>query len=327
MRTPFLVDIEITTLCNLRCKHCYNHSGEKGMNMDLELVKNLMLKLKKLNICIFDIIGGEPFLYPYIFEMLEFAKRIDLNTMVNTNGTLITKEIIKKLKEANPFVKVGVSLDGSDPEINDLIRGNGNYKKTIDGINRLIENSFDVVLLFVVNKLNWKDFEDYINLAKKLGVNKIYVDRFIPVGRGKINEEKLDMNVKEWKTVLRFINEKINHYSKEIDFIVEDSISGKECSAGKNQISILIDGNVVPCGHFRYNKEFYLGNIFEEEIEKILLRIEENKFINYSPPECFICEKNCKGGCKFYSFLFWNGLNKPDPVICNYTVSPLKICL
>jgi MoaA/NifB/PqqE/SkfB family radical SAM enzyme len=203
---PKIVEFEVTLACNLRCIHCYCMAGKKSAD---ELTTNEIMKvmkdLKDLDVWAFDIVGGEPFMRPDIFDLLSYAKDIDLRVMVNTNGTLINEDIVQKLKEVNPDVLIGVSLDGPDPDVNDFVRGKGSFEKAVRGIKLFVEYGFDPVILNVINKRNWKRFEDMISLAKELGVRKIYVDRFIPVGRGVHSKEYLDMDDREWIEAIRHV--------------------------------------------------------------------------------------------------------------------------
>lgn len=318
---PYFVDIEITTFCNLRCIHCYNSSGENPKHFKKEFLKSIMLELKKKGTVFFDIIGGEVFCYPYIFEIIEFGKKIGLKVMINTNGTLISEKIATKLKEINPEITVGVSLDGSNSSINDFIRGKGNFERTIIGIKNLKKLKIDVVLLFVLNKLNWMDFKNYLELAKSLEIKKIYIDRFFPVGRGDRNENLLNLNLQEWKLVLSNINNLIEKNSENFIFFVEPSINGKECPAGKTHFSILIDGSVVPCGHFRNNNEFYLGNLYLQPIDEILKNAKKLFEKQKKENSCNICF----GGCRFSSLIYRNSFHSCDPILCPIETEKIKV--
>jgi radical SAM protein with 4Fe4S-binding SPASM domain len=314
-----MVECEITNACNLRCIHCYNRSGD-GPRKELApyLIKELMLQLKGIGLRYFDMVGGEPFTYPWLFELLEFADRIGLRVIINTNGTLVTKEMALRLKEANPHSLIGVSLDGSCPQINDQIRGKESFLKAVKGAENLMEAGFNVTLLFVINKINWRDFERYVRFAREIGVRAIYVDRFMPVGRGKINEEKLNMSVEEWVEALEFINSVVEGSSRDIIFYIGESINGEPCTAGEEHFSILSDGTVVPCGHFRYESRFYLGNVKDEPIKKIF---ERGRKLFGKPAACIGCGEyggGCFGGCRASAVAFAGKIDLPDPVICEY---------
>jgi len=319
MTRPYIVECEITNGCNLRCRHCYARSGdEPRKELHPEVIKDLMLQLKGIGLGYFDMIGGEPFTYPHLFELIDFAGRIGLRVILNTNGTLITREIALKLKDTNPHTLIGVSLDGSCPQINDLIRGEGNFTRAVKGVENLMKAGFNVTLLFVVAKVNWRDFGRYVDFARKIGVKAIYVDRFMPVGRGRINEEILNMSIDEWVKALKFISDVVKGNSSDFIFYVGEALNGDPCTAGEEHFSILCDGTVVPCGYFRYNPEFYLGNIKYEPVEAIFRRGKRIFSLPSRCAECQIYEKGCFGGCRASSMIFAGRIDLPDPVICRY---------
>lgn len=147
-------------------------------------------------------------------------------------------------------------------------------------------------------------FEKMVKLAKRIGVRNIYVDRFIPMGRGEIFAKYLDMEDQEWVKAIRYVKEIIEKYKKEIKFYIEESISGEPCSAGITHISILANGYVVPCGHLRFNSKYYLGNVREKSLKEILNSIKLDKIFKTSS-SCKNCTLHnlCNGGCKAYQIL------------------------
>ena len=321
MSRPFVVECEITSGCNLRCIHCYNRSGESWERLELPFLKDLMVQLKEMGLRYFDIVGGEPLVHPDIFEILRFAYKIGLRVIFNTNATLITKEKARMLKDANPHMLIGVSLDGSTPEVNDRIRGEGSFERTLRGAENLMEVGFYVTLMFVVNKLNWRDFGNYIELARRIGIRSIYVDRFMPIGRGADNAELLNMSPREWAEALRYVNDVIEANEGDFIFYVEESIDGDVCMAGITHFSILSNGKVVPCGHFRYREEFHLGDAREEPLSQIFRR---GKSVFPRLEKCERCPAFgdlCFGGCKASAMVFTGRVDLPDPVICSFVKS------
>ena len=315
---PRIVEFEITLACNLRCIHCYCEAGKRSpFELSTNEIKSLMDDLKELGVWAFDIVGGEPLLRKDIYDLLGYAKEIGLRIMINTNGTLINEDIVTRLKDVYPDLMIGISLDGPDPETNDFVRGKGSFERAVRGIKLLIKNGFDPVILNVINKRNWKKFEDMISLAKNIGVGKIYVDRFIPVGRGVVNRDKLDMSDSEWIEAISHVRSVMEKYENDITFYVEENITGDPCSAGITHASILANGWVVPCGHFRYNKEFYMGNVRERPFSEIWNSFDPSKTFP-APEPCRSCEflNVCGGGCKAVAYHRYGDVKKLDLPIC-----------
>jgi len=320
MRKLGTIECEITSRCNLRCIHCYASAGEcQPIDIPPNLVKSWMDQLLEFQPYAFDIVGGEPFLYPYLWEVLEHAKSIGLPVIINTNATTINRETVTTLKSCNPDVSIAVSLDGPNDTINDTIRGKGSFNKAMRGVELFKNKDFPVLFMFIVNRLNWRVFDKYVELAIREGIQEIYVDRFIGVGRGEKNLHFLDMKSKEWCEALRIINEVVQAYKPKIDFYVEESITGGECTAGRSHFSIGWDCIVVPCGHFKYYKPFHLGNAATEPLKTIFDR--GYKLMQTNPAKCAQCikfAKQCGGGCKATALTMTGSANNPDPIICAY---------
>ncbi|MBT1248604.1 MULTISPECIES: radical SAM protein [unclassified Thermosipho (in: thermotogales)] len=307
MRRPKIVEFELTTACNYACKHCYCNAGKKSkVELSIEQVKHVLDELKSAHVETVDLIGGEPLVRPDIYEIIEYAVGIGLDVMLNTNASLASKEVVKKIKKIYPQLKVGISFDGSLPDIHEFIRGKGTFDKTYKGFMNFVEAGFDVTILHVINKKNYLYFEDMINFAKRHGVS-LYVDRFVPVGRGQLYKKILTPNKKE----IEYVRHLIEKHKNSINFYVEENISGGVCSAGRTHASVLVDGTVVPCGHFRYDKEYYMGNLNEKSFEEIWKSYDPDILLN----DCKACSmfKRCFGGCRAFA----KNMNlKYDPIFC-----------
>ena len=83
--------------CNLQCKNCINCSpvfNQKNLNfpeIDYEKTCKSIEYFKNLGFKMVNISGGEPLLYPKIFDLIRFCNTLGLYTTVNTNAILIPK--------------------------------------------------------------------------------------------------------------------------------------------------------------------------------------------------------------------------------------------
>ncbi|MDK2840079.1 MAG: hypothetical protein PWQ83_1658 [Thermosipho sp. (in: thermotogales)] len=311
MRYPKIIEFELTTACNYSCKHCYCNAGKKSSNeLSFDEVKKVLLDLKDANVEIVDLIGGEPLIRRDIIDIISCAASIGLDVMLNTNASLASKEIVKRIKEVYPQLKVGISFDGHTPEIHDFVRGPGAFEKTYKGFLNFLEEGFDVTVLHVVNKVNYEHFEEMVKFAMEHNVS-LYVDRFVPVGRGELYKDLLLPT----KKVVEHVRKVIKKYENKLTFYVEENISGGLCTAGREHASVLVDGTVVPCGHFRYDKEYYMGNLKEKSFKQIWESYNPDILIS----NCKACSyfSNCFGGCRAFAKKL--GLDY-DPIFCEVHV-------
>lgn len=302
---PKNIEFEITTVCNYSCMHCYCNAGSRSKaELKTEEIFNVIDQLIEAEIDVLDIVGGEPLIRDDLIDVLTYGHYNGLNMLINTNASLATKKKVKEIRKVVSKLSIGVSLDGPRAEIHEKIRGIGTFEKTYNGLMNFIDAGFDVTILFAVNKINYYYIDEMIELAQRLGVN-LYVDRFIPVGRGMINKELLlpsrEMIESVSKSLKNFLSKNTS-----LKLYIEENIFGEEeCTAGKTHASILVDGNVVPCGHFRYRQEFYVGNVKKERFKNIWERM---KFFRRKlfPEKCIECslkkfnqtsDNFCASGC------------------------------
>ena len=113
----------ITKRCNLKCIHCYAHA--KATPADNELTteegKALIDDLAAFGAPVILFSGGEPLMREDLPELAEYAVSKGMRAVISTNGTLITPEVARKLKEIG-LSYVGISLDGME-KTHDHFRG------------------------------------------------------------------------------------------------------------------------------------------------------------------------------------------------------------
>lgn len=104
------ISFHITKHCNLHCKFCYATFNDfKAPILSLREAKIIISKLKTAGLKKITFAGGEPLLYPYIKEVIIFAKSIGLTTSIITNGILLTPQWLVDMK---PYLDwIGLSID------------------------------------------------------------------------------------------------------------------------------------------------------------------------------------------------------------------------
>lgn len=258
--------IEVTRKCNLFCKHCLNNSGKELDNtLTTEEIINLIKKLSNAGIQEIRFTGGEPLLHPDIFKLIQFADENGIRTSIGTNATLITEEIAKKLAKAG-LKQAIVSIDGTETT-HDSIRGNGNFKRALEGIKNLQNNNILIRINSVLMKNNYKDI---INLMREMDSKHlpVFIRRFIESGRGNgqfsqvLSKTDYDLIREELKQELsgKYIK---GHYLNEgkVKSRIELPFERRSCSAGQRGLVILPNGNIHTCGFLAAQGENPLGNV------------------------------------------------------------------
>jgi MoaA/NifB/PqqE/SkfB family radical SAM enzyme len=177
---PWRITLFPTNRCNLKCKICWQR-GAESLDWDEETSTPRLLELAdeaaELGVRDWVIIGGgEPLIRAdAVIPMCERIRSHDMNGVLQTNGTLLKPEISKKLIEMG-WSKVNVSLDGPTKEINDLVRSEGSFDRSIENMRRLTEikremKSENPRLSFytVITSANYDKIDQMVELAKSLG--------------------------------------------------------------------------------------------------------------------------------------------------------------
>jgi len=344
---PFQVVWDVTTSCNLHCKHCYSNSGTKQEDeLTTAQAKKAIDIFDRAGVTILAFSGGEPLVRPDIFTLTKYAHKKGLYVALATNGTLITPEKAEEMKDAGiQFVQI--SLDGANAETHDAFRGTkGAFNKTLKGIKNSVANKFFVEVSTTVTRYNYTQIPSIIDLSEKLGVNWFMAFNFVPTGRGKDvietdliprqREEMLKMLWYELKTrkhinVLstapQFARVALETETKDNEKIIPTHfynpiLSGKlmdlaefigGCGAGRFYLAMRPNGNLEPCVFFPLK----IGNILTDDFEDLwihnpVLNDLRNKDILMD--RCGTCEfRYYCGGCRARAYGYLHNYLSPDP--------------
>jgi molybdenum cofactor biosynthesis enzyme MoaA len=140
------------TLCNLQCTHCFvscSPSNSSHAMLTLEEVRERLREAAALGVREYYFTGGEPFLNPEIFEILQETLRQGPATAL-TNGLLLTPERCRQLRRLSDgsdySLDLRVSIEGSSPETNDPIRGAGTFDRILRGVRNLADAGLNPVV-------------------------------------------------------------------------------------------------------------------------------------------------------------------------------------
>ena len=132
-RPPFILILSPTWRCNLRCRGCYTLGYGMNAELSLDVAHKVLSECEELGIYFVTILGGEPLIYPYLFELME--NHPDIFFQVYTNGTLLTQEKADRMADLGN-VAVVLSIEGNEEET-DSWRGMGVYKKIMQAFEHL----------------------------------------------------------------------------------------------------------------------------------------------------------------------------------------------
>lgn len=142
---PLFLVFETMFKCNLRCVMCIHSSLAKSEyayreKLPLDKFKEIITEASQYR-CPSLTIGGtsEPLLDERVPEMIDFANKAGfLDTMINTNATMLTKEVSRKLIKAG-LVRLRIGLDGATAATYEKIRRGADYEKVKQNILGFLE--------------------------------------------------------------------------------------------------------------------------------------------------------------------------------------------
>ena len=257
-----LVQLSISSICNLNCKYCYATDREEFSfpQMTLSDYQRVIDEICMINSKVsFTITGGEPLMNDKCFDIARYIRKKGCRVDVLTNGTLINEKNIKEIKEC--FWKVTISMDGSTKEKHEIFRGPNTYDKTIKAIELLDAYSISNYLSMTVNRLNINDVGD---MAKKYG-RKLRFAPLFPAGNANKSEINLSISGKEYYDVLsktKGVNP-LSYCESTLD--ASQKCRRCKCAIGGSELSISATGDVYPCQLLHY-PQFYIGNIHENSL-------------------------------------------------------------
>lgn len=91
--------IEVTDKCDIECIGCYRLQIEGHRKLE-EIKQEIALCKELINCDCITIAGGEPLIYPYLTEVVEFIHKTGLKSIIFTNGEKLDHNLAVKLKQA-----------------------------------------------------------------------------------------------------------------------------------------------------------------------------------------------------------------------------------
>ncbi len=344
---PFLIVWNFTYACNLRCKHCYSSAGESAhRELSTEEARRVVIDLADSGVVAVAFSGGEPLLRRDFYEIAELAHEHGLYTAVATNGTVITREVAARLREAG-IGYVQVSLDGARAETHDSFRCvKGAFEKAIRGIKNLVEEGVFVEVATTVTKLNYREVLEIIELCEKLGVDWWMMYNFVPTGRGKEIFD-LDLTPMEREELLKMLWARLKSSSRmqvlstapqfaRVALQAEEGgsevivpghfynprLRGKlvnlssfigGCGAGRLYCAIEADGSIYPCVFLPLR----VGDMKKDSLSDVWMGCDvfwDLRDREKLRGECGSCEfKYVCGGCRARAYGYFRDYLAPDP--------------
>ncbi|MEQ8764703.1 MAG: radical SAM/SPASM domain-containing protein [Planctomycetota bacterium] len=176
---PFLY-ISITNSCNLRCQGCWVDVAAPQATVSFDEMRTLIANAKKHGNSFFGILGGEPFMHPELFEILEAHP--DCYFQIFTNGQFITDEVAARLRKVGNATPL-ISIEGREV-VSDERRGRENvYQHTLNGLEACVRHKLITGVATSVCQSNYDLVsEEWVDELIRRGVHYVWFHTYRGVG-------------------------------------------------------------------------------------------------------------------------------------------------
>lgn len=171
---PTFIEIEVTTVCGLRCLQCeHTYWHEPNTTMKFEQFKGIVDQFPSL-----DWVGltgiGESFIVPDFIKMLQYVKAKHTYIELYDNFYFVNEEKIRALVDMG-VDKILFSFDAATKETYEKLRVNANFDRVLENIKTIYRIKADkktecpeLAFHFVITKLNMNEIVQYVELVHSI---------------------------------------------------------------------------------------------------------------------------------------------------------------
>ena len=262
---PVSGNFELTARCNFSCPMCYVHRNREDIHAELTAQQwiSLARQARDRGMVFALLTGGEPFVRKDFFEIYDAMREMGLMVSINSNGSMLSGEIRRKLLE-NPPVRMNISLYGGCADTYRNMCGQDAFDQVVENIRALKEGGIHVSINLSITPYNRQDLERIRAIARELGVNvraSAYMYPPVRVNGGqygcgnRLSAEDAAEESLKWD-LLRFSPEEFALRARNMKNLAasgekECPIEGEEgvrCRAGSTAFWVTWDGKMLPCG-------------------------------------------------------------------------------
>ena len=265
--------------------HCSSLSCPKKTTcLPLAIIKEVVDNAVALGCECVNLSGGEPFVYPYLEQIIRHVHNKGVKCLVYTSGICFEKGKTTSIPTYMLDVLHGmvdkyiVNVEAADePTYNHIM---GTEFQGFEMMRRFIRDAVAIGEIveahFVPTKLNYRQIPAVVEMCKFLGVSRISFLRFVAQGRGQENVSNLLLNESEMREARQLIHECIANKVVDIRIGIPFFECDKRvnCLAGISKLDIRYDGKVYPCEAFKNENLKHLitteaDNVKEKSLKEI----------------------------------------------------------
>ena len=323
---PVELDLYLTKRCNMKCCYCFVGSKPEEVKDELthEEFIGVLEQASSLGVLRCTITGGEPTLHKSFVGLIRRCVSLGMHTVLATNGTNLSSEILSKLKDAG-LASIQISLDTLERDIfKEMTKASFFYNIVINSIKETVRCGIPLSLKAVLTKNNINSADKFIDRCVDLGVKDIRLRNFEPSLKGR-GESSYFITENDLENLKALVELKRRLFGQEIKISL--ILTGEKWESGRfrccrhalSGLGILANGDVTVCDRFGHDKRMVIGNVRKQPLSKIW---KSEKHLNITRPAkdkasgaCASCRDfdRCRTGCFLYSLYSDGDIYAPDP--------------
>ena len=284
---PRLVEFALTDRCQCRCVHCYNDTDvpvSPADELSTSEVCSVMEQASAMACTEVCFSGGEPLLREDLPELIRYARKLHMVPKINTNGILLSKEMVGTLRAAG-LGWCSVSIDDHKAERHDELRRRpGCFEKAVQGLQELVRQGIPASITTYARKdgIQSGELQKIIDLGHALKVETVRILFPVPMGGFKgCHHEVLALEERE----------KVRRYLADAIVTMESPEEKTRCTAAVTKMNILPDGAVTPCVFI----PFSYGSIRKDSLKEVWKRMAEFDRIAKPAGKCPLSDPEFSG--------------------------------
>jgi hopanoid biosynthesis associated radical SAM protein HpnH len=131
---PLVLMLEPTHLCNLACSGCGRIREYADTIQQMMPLEECLRSVDECPAPVVTITGGEPFLYPQIYELIEAVLQRGKHIYLCTNGLLLDKALDRM--RPHPNFTINIHMDGQEETHDRILERKGAFRAAIEGIKK-----------------------------------------------------------------------------------------------------------------------------------------------------------------------------------------------
>jgi len=248
-KIPLTMHFDLTYRCHQRCLHCYlpeswRHGKGPGAELNTGQVKRILDQLAEAGTFFLTFSGGEIFLRPDLFRILEYACSLKFCVSLMTSGSFdLEKEKVRDLREIG-VSRLRVSLYSLNAAIHDRVTGMpGSLARMMGFVEECRAQGMFLAFNSIALKINYRQVPEMRAFASREKIPYLLDDNLVPRWDGQPHPPGLALEPEE-KSFYE-LSTSAEQLRGSAIVPLEAELPG--CGAGSNSGYITPQGELWPC--------------------------------------------------------------------------------